>query len=80
MPICYKRYSAIPTKDAVTVIASDVPESISAKLVPSQPKYNLSFMIDMQYLDNWKPMIWVCGLRTVQNPYIIQVKSRKTDW
>ena len=46
----------LATKD-VAFIGSGVPEYLSSKIVPSQPKDNLCFMVDVKYLEDWKDVL-----------------------
>ena len=55
LPIYEKsRSNPCSTKDVVSAILKGIPDSLSAKLVPSQPKDNLCFMIALKYLQAWK--------------------------
>ena len=56
-PIYEKSHQPKTTKDVVQIIGNGIPEDKSAKLVPSQPKGNASFMIDTSYLQHWKDVL-----------------------
>ena len=36
------------------LIENGVPDTLSSKVVPSQPNENLAFLIDKSFLENWK--------------------------
>ncbi len=57
IPIYEKTHQPKTTKDVVQIIGSGIPGHKSAKLVPSQPKGNVSFMIDTSYLQHWKDVL-----------------------
>ena len=57
LPILDTCATSLPTEDVITIIGSGVPENHSAKLVPSQPKDNMSFMIATKFLENWKDVL-----------------------
>ena len=45
------------TTDIVTCIINGVPDHLSAKLVPSQPMDNISFMVNVTCLQYWKDVL-----------------------
>ena len=57
LPIYDTLSHSMTTKDVVQIIGSGVPDNRTAKLVPSQPKDNLSFMIATSYLEDWKDVL-----------------------
>ena len=57
LPIYDQPAHCMATKKVVQIIGTGVPDNRSAKLVPSQPKDNLSFMIASNYLEEWKNVL-----------------------
>ena len=51
------RDTYLATKDVVAFIGSRVPEYRSSKIVPSQPKDNICFMVDAKFLEEWKDVL-----------------------
>ena len=56
-PIFSTKNTPLPTKEIVKFIENGVPEHISSKVVPSQPKQNMAFLIDNKFLENWKDVL-----------------------
>ena len=49
--------SSLPTKSVVELIASEIDDTLRAKLVPSRPTENYAFMVDTSFLSNWKDVL-----------------------
>lgn len=56
-PIFGRQSAPVPTKDVLVMIAQGIDEAKSAKIVPSQPKENLSFMVLSSFLEHWKDIL-----------------------
>ena len=56
-PIFDIRDTYLATKDVVAFIGSGVPEYRSSKIVPSQLKDNICFMVDAKFLEEWKDVL-----------------------
>ena len=54
MPNFFNTKYAFTYERVNKLIENGVPHTLSAKVVPSQPKENLAFLIDKSFLENWK--------------------------
>ena len=57
LPIYGQAAHSMAAKEVVEIIGSGVPDDLTAKLFPSQPKDNLTFMIASSYLEDWKDVL-----------------------
>ena len=84
LPIYEKsRANPCPSKDVVISILEGIPDNVSAKLVPSQPKENVCFMISLNYLEDWKDAlsddlgVWTpTGKRTLYYRRLLSINDR----